>query len=455
MPDRQLTDRELVSVFDNPKADLSLLTSAEQARLVKLTAHLDGDTQKAPPAAPSNLDRLLAMIPSTDTMVNAIPSVTGAAGGLMGGISGTLAGAGMGGVPGAMVGAALGGSIGKSTKDVINYYRGSPDVPKTALDAVLGLGKEAVTQGGMEAAGAGLGAGAKVVGKALMENAVRPSMGLVREFPNVVDTLVKERLPVGKFLPGMQKGSERAAKKLGAAAQSVKALLAKATADGSQIATDEVATPVLALIDDLAKQPLADAEEKQLGSMIDEFLRRHKGPLTPSAVKELKQQAQAIAKPIYKAAEKGFPVTADQTMKARFNSAIASGSKDALERLPDVGAAVGAGEKRTQDMIGAVRALKSSENRRLSLMAEGASVALGSGLGSAVSELLGPDSQLDSGLKKSVVGWAVTRGLLSPRSMSRGSLVVTHKAALEILRQFPRVALELTGRPQTTTPGVQ
>lgn len=39
--DRALTDQELLSIFNNPKADLSLLSGDEQTRLVGLTSHLD------------------------------------------------------------------------------------------------------------------------------------------------------------------------------------------------------------------------------------------------------------------------------------------------------------------------------------------------------------------------------------------------------------------------------
>lgn len=393
----------------------------------------------------SMLEKLASMLPSTDTMVNAIPSVTGGVGGVVGGIGGTVGGFGVGGVPGAVGGAVVGGAAGEALKQLVNLMRGR-GAPESGFAAAGDIAKEGATQGAVELAGAGLGAGAKVAGKALMENAVRPTMSMVREFPNVVDTLVSERLPVGRFLPGWKKGSEQAIEKLGAASRSVKALLAKATNNGTTFANDDVAAPILGLIDDIAKQPIGNAQEKQLASMLDEFLQRHPGPLAPIEVKELKQRAQAIAKPIYKAMEKGMPVTADQTLAARFNDTIASGAKTSLETIPGVGAA----EKKTQEMIGAARALKQAENRRLSLMAEGAGVAIGSSLGATVGEMLGPDSGIDGNLKKAVVGWAITRGLMSPRAMSRGALVLTHEAALQILRQFPRLAESLTTSETTS-----
>lgn len=395
----------------------------------------------------------------TDRLVGAIPTVGGAVGGILGGIGGTVAGVGVGGVPGALGGAALGGAGGEAAKQLINRLRGSPDVPPTMTAAATDIGKEGATQGALEGAGGLLGAGAKVAGRALMENAVRPTMSLVREFPNVIDTMIGNRIPVGRILPGMQAGSEQAAVKLGAAGRSVRALLAKAGAAGKEFTPDlipstagaadlSVAQPIRELVDDLAKQPLGDAQQQQLGGMITEFLKRHPGPLSPNDVKDLKQAAQAIAKPVFKAAEKGFPVTADQTLSARFNAAIASGAKDSLETIPGVAA----GEQTTKDLIGATRATKAAETRRLSLMAEGASMAVGGGAGAAVGTLLGPDSHLDTPFKQSVVGWLITRGLLSPRSMSRQGLILTSVAAREALRQFPRLAAEFakTASPTTT-----
>src|SRR3990167_7289850 len=259
-----------------------------------------------------------------DTATDLLPTAGGMTGGLIGGIGGTVAGLGVGGVPGAVGGATLGGATGEALRQVVNRLRGEP-VPETMGAAAGRIGLEGAKQGGSELAGAGLVKGASVVGRTLLENAVRPTQTLLREFPDVMATIAKERLPVGASLLTKTKGSELAARKLGAASKAGRNLLTRATSEGAQYSADEVATPVLQLIDDLAKQPLREAQEQQLAGMISEFLRRHDGPLTPLAVKELKQAAQAIAKPVYRAVEKGFPVQADQALSARFNSAIASG----------------------------------------------------------------------------------------------------------------------------------
>jgi hypothetical protein len=371
-----------------------------------------------------------------DTAVDALPTVAGAAGGIIGGIGGTAFGMGVGGVPGAVGGAALGGATGEALRQLVNRARGA-EAPATPLAAAKAIGTEGAVQGATEVAGAGLGGVAKVAGKALVENAVRPTMSLVREFPDVINTIVKERLPVGRSLPGVAKGSEQALAKLGEASRGVRELLAKADAAGTTFeASSLIQKPILELVDDIARQPLGDAQERQLGGMLDEFLRRNHGPLTPTAVKELKARAQAIAKPVYRAVEKGFPVTAEQSLNARFNAAVGTGAKESLETI----AGVGEGEARKKSLIGATRALKQAENRRLSLAGELGSAALGGAVGTAVTSLLGAGGGAEDSLKNGVTGWLVARGIASPRSLSRGGLVLTSRQAQALLREFPRLA---------------
>lgn len=370
-----------------------------------------------------------------ETAVDALPTLGGAAGGIIGGIGGTVLGTPVGGVPGAIGGAAVGGAAGESVRQLANRVMGR-EAPSTAMEAAKSIGKEGVTQGALEAAGGAVAGGAKVIGKALVENAVRPTMSLVREFPDVIDTIVKERLPVGRSLPGLPKGSQRGLTKLRDESKSVRALLQKADEAGTTFeASQVIAKPIYELIDDIAKQPLGDVEEQQLATMLDEFLRRHQGPLTPSAVKELKARAQSLAKPVYRAVERGYPVTAEQSLKARFNAAVGTGAKEGLETIPGVAE----GEARKKSLIGASRALKQAENKRLSLAGEAASVALGSAVGGAVYTLLG-NKDADAGLKTGVTGWLLARGIASPRTLSRIGLTLTSRQAQALLREFPRLA---------------
>lgn len=358
--------------------------------------------------------------PSVRDVLGTLPTVGGAIGGV----------AGAPGVGTALIGAALGGGGGEALKQLGERAIGV-QTPQTGTEAATSIGKEAAIQAAAELGGRGIAGVGKAVGKGMVENAVRPSITLRREFPDVLDTIVRERLPVGAAPFGTVKGSERAALRLAEESKAVKALLGKATAGGKNFETSKLAEPVLKLLDDIAEQPLAKADMVSLEKMFDEFTAK-KGPLSPLDVQKLKQSAQAIAKPIYKAVARGENVSADQAIKARFNSAIATGAKQAMETVPGVAA----GEAKKRSLIGAQRALSQAEMRRLSLMGEMLPATAG-----VVSSMLGSGSGMDENLRRGAIAYAAIRFGMSPRSLSRGGLVLTSAQAQELMRQFPRLGL--------------
>lgn len=415
------------------------------------TLSLDGPS----PPSEAELDQIFATVrqpdfktetighvPLIDRALEALPAVGGMTGGMIGGAGGTAFGMGFGGIPGALGGAAFGGATGEAVKQLGKRILGR-EAPATPQAAAGQIGMEGATQGALEGAGQGMGAGLAAGGRVLLENAVRPSMTLLREFPNVMSVIEKGQFPVGRFLPFLRPGSQQAGSAMGEAAGAVRALLTKAEQAGTTFPASDVAQPVLSLVDDIAKQPLAQADQRRLSRMLSQFLDEHPGPLTPNAVKDLKQRAQAIAKPIFSAQQKGFPVSADQPLTARFNQAIAKGAKNTLETIPGVAQ----GEKRTQDLIGAQRALKQAEGRRLPLAVEGISASA-----ATVAGLLGPDSSLDSKVKNGVTAYLVARGLGSPRTLSRAGIALTTRQMTGLARQFPRFAEAVIAQSRAGAP---
>lgn len=369
-------------------------------------------------------------LPSVTESLSALPALGGFAGGVAGGAGGTVFGIGVGGVPGAAAGAAFGGAAGEATRQHAVRALGGHG-PETSGVAAKEIALEAGKQAAAELGGRALAGGAKALGRGMVENAVRPPISLQREFPGVIDTIVKERLPVGTRPFGAERGSTMAAKSLKEESEAVKRLLAKATAGGKNFETSKLAEPVLKLIDDVAEaEALSPGGVAQLGKLITNFLDKKKGPLSPFDVQKLKQMAQSIAKPIYKAIEKGHPVTADQSVLARFNASIAEGAKGAMETIPGVAA----GEARKKSLIGATRALSQAEMRRLSLMGESIPAAAG-----IVSGLLSGQGQIDEGLKRAAITYGAIRLGLSPRALSLGGLILTNDQAQALLRQFPRL----------------
>jgi hypothetical protein len=156
--------------------------------------------------------------------------------------------------------------------------------------------------------------------------------------------------------------------------------------------------------------------------------------LTPLAVKEMKQAAQGLAKPIFRARNAGNVVPAGESLKANFNEAIASGAKDALEGIDGVAAS----EARTRGLIGATKAIRRAEVRRLPLMAEVAAPVVGGVAGGATGgDLEGRARNAVGGVSAALL----TRALLSPRTTSRAALGLTTPAIQQVLRQMPRASV--------------
>ncbi len=82
----------------------------------------------------------------TDVAVDAIPAVTGTAGAILGGTTGTAFGMGLGGLPGVAGGAALGTAAGEALKQGINRYRGA-HAPATPGEAAAQIAIPAAIAG--------------------------------------------------------------------------------------------------------------------------------------------------------------------------------------------------------------------------------------------------------------------------------------------------------------------
>jgi hypothetical protein len=342
--------------------------------------------------------------------------------------------------------AGLGGAVGETVGQISDTLQSGKGKP--AAETAREIMTQGAIQGGIEGLGRGVAGAARVAGKALIENAVRPPISMQREFPNVVEDIVKRRLPVGAGRPGGKTGSARATELLMDESRNVTQHLARETAFGVKYQPAQLLDKVSKLVDEISEQPLSAADMDGLKGMVEEFAQR--GPITPLELQKLKQKAQAFARPIYKAIERGMPVTADQSLRARFNASIAGAAKELMETIP--GVAKGEAEKKA--LIGVKRALTQAEQRRLSLMAEGVTGAAG-----IVGALMSQDGGLDDTLKRGVGAYLVTRGLMSPRGMSRGGLVLTAPQLKQLFTQFPRLAQAVLANsdqteaaPQATAP---
>jgi hypothetical protein len=204
---------------------------------------------------------------------------------------------------------------------------------------------------------------------------------------------------------------------------------------------------------DVRKQPLASADIAQLRGMVNEFVRRHNGVLTPVAVKELKQRAFSLAKPVLKAERAGNVVTADRAMEARFHRALGKGARRALETIPNVTKT----EARTQSLIGAHDATRRAEDVMGSGFSPYIPTTLGRGAipmaGAAIGGAL-PAGSREERLVHAIQGGAAAGFLGAPPVLSRMALMMTDPAIQFLLSQIlPRGATSLLLPPDSTQGG--
>lgn len=134
----------------------------------------------------------------TDMAVDALPAIGGAAGGILGGLTGipTL---GLTSAPAAIAGATALGAGGEAAKQLINRARGK-DAPTSATDAALGIGKEGAIQGALEGTGQAVTAGLVKGGTAIYRGILKPSLSKINapKAAQIVQTAIQEALPVSE-----------------------------------------------------------------------------------------------------------------------------------------------------------------------------------------------------------------------------------------------------------------
>ncbi len=386
--------------------------------------------------SPSVMDSVPTVIARGSRM---LPAVGGAIGGSIGAPAGPVAMVG---------GAALGGAAGEAGSQLIRRAlgRGGPDMPVQAATDIL---QESALQVPMELGGRALMAGGRVLGRTLYDAALRPTNTLLQEFPDVVGTALRERLPVGDLIPGVtRKGSAIANEARQASSRKTAQLLEQAGTRGVRFTIrDVIEKPVQSLAKQLDTQPEMRSDLATLGKFTRDLLEDKAGGITPLRLKAIKQSAQAVANPIYKAQARGNTVTAAQSLSARANRAVATGAKDALETVGGVADS----ESKTQALIGAARAIRQAEARRAPLTTHILSGVAGSaGVGGGIGMGGGPKDDAMLGLTM----YMLMRVAASPRTLSRAGITLTRQGVQEVLRLLPYASegMYQATRPLGTTP---
>lgn len=348
----------------------------------------------------------------TDTAVDALPTLGGAAGGIIGGIGGTVAGMGVGGVPGAVGGAALGGGFGEAAKQLVNRARGM-QAPGTMGEAAKDIGIQGGIQGAAELAGAGIGKGAQYVGGRLYSLALRPAAKLTNSFGDVAAAGLEAGVPVSAGgavkAAGLRAASSQAADQMVTNAAGAVVPTSAATRGFTDVAKDAAQRASLGMADDTAD---VWARASVLGQ-------NYPGGIPVEVAQGLKKSAQKAADTAFRAQERGGLV---KTVEAQLNKATATGLKAGIE-----GVVPGIAEQnaKTQTLIGLSKALGAANSRQNTMSKYLIPLAIGGA----------------SGHTSGIAAGAATAALMNPQVMSQAGIAADRIGGSGVSQQAIRAAL--------------
>jgi hypothetical protein len=182
----------------------------------------------------------------TDTAVDALPM----AGGMVGGVAGTVAG----GPLGAVGGATLGGGAGEAAKQLVNRVRGA-QAPQTSGDAALAIAGQGAVNGALEGVGQAAMPVLEKAGAAVYRGYLKPSLSRVNlpKAAQIVKTAIEENLPVTAA------GLSRARELIGELNGKVNAILDNAA--GKTISLTDIANDVRAWAKRMYDRPGRDPRD--------------------------------------------------------------------------------------------------------------------------------------------------------------------------------------------------
>ena len=282
-------------------------------------------------------------------VVGSLPSIGGMAGSLAGGSKSNPIG---------MLLAAVGGAGGEGYRQALKAWEGKWDeVPPDLQSQIHAIITEGAKQGGLEGAGRYvMGPVLKILGRAMYRSALKPPVAVRREFggPEVVDTLVSEGVPITRSGAGTTKTEGL----LRQAGTETRATIASAEAAGAKPVTMRPVAQSLARTRGTVGDRVVRGPATQ---QIDEFrnavLSENPVPVPVSRAQAMKQAEQDLAIKAYQAEARGAPVN---SLDTSMHEDLARGLREAIERrVPGIRGK----NKRTQDLIGALKSITAAEGR--------------------------------------------------------------------------------------------
>lgn len=353
-------------------------------------------------------------------LVEALPNIGGMAGSLVGGSKSNPFGALL---------AAIGGAGGEAYRQALTSISGEWErVPPDVQSRMAAILEEGIKQGGVEGAGRYvLGPIMKIFGRAMYRSALKPPVAVRQEFggKEVTDTLVEAGVPITRT----GRGTEKVEAILKASGKDTADTIAAAEAAGVRGSTMR---PPLKSLD--ATRATVDARavrsgaNQEIDAFRDSVLKENPGIIPVTRLQSMKQAEQDLALQAYKAELRGAPVN---SLETSMHEDLASGLRQAIERrIPSIADK----NKRTQDVIGALKAITAAEGRiaNNNLIGMGDLLALGTGLGAAATT--GRPSAMAIGVLQEV--------LTRPEIASRLGIVLDRAGKPQITPQALRAISE-------------
>lgn len=397
-----LTDDEILAVSDDPEM-VAKFTSDERRRM----------------------KRLQGTKTTTDAAVSSLPT--------MGATALSLAAGGRSN-PAGMLLAALGGAGGEGYRQTLEAIRGNWDqVPPTLQAQLSQIASEGVKQGGLEGMGRFIvGPLSRLFGHAAYRTALKVPKAVREEFgaQKVTDTLVKEGVPITR----MEAGTRKVEGLLNEAGQDTAQAIAAAEQAGAKPVTMR---PVVKSLErtkeDVSKRVMRSEPMGRVQDLRNAALNENPGKIPLTRAQEMKQAEQSLALDAYKKEARGIPVN---NLETSVHEDLARGLREAIERrVPGVRNK----NQRTQQLIGALKAITAAEGRiaNNNLIGMGDALALGSGA-------LGAGAMGPHGAAIGIVQEVLTRPEIASRfgiAMDRaGNPLVTP----QILRAMDETLSQLT-----------
>lgn len=340
----------------------------------------------------------------------------------------------VGAAAGGPAGAAVGGAGGALVRDLIRANQSDPRTPRTALAAAGNVGGSAALQGALTGAGNVVSGQLAKRGHRLYQGLLKPSKGSRAEFPDAVETLLRERATIS------QAGADKIGRRLVQSSDEAKALIAGAT-DAPPVTGREIVSEYAPVVGELRKRAAIGqpSQLSEVGARGRRVMQQSKQGIPLARAQELKQTAQTASSGAYRQLERGG--AKELSAESLLDKATAGGLRKAIEtRVP----AIKGVNQRTQSLMGAERALEDALAREGNTLPFGMRDVMGLLGGGALGAVGGPVGA-SSG---AATGLALMRLLAQPRPGS-ATAIGMHELSKMPLDQAIRMLLAAYSQSET------